>query len=333
MEKELLSVVATFKEFHTMLYGANITVWTDHKNLTFHNLTSQRVMRWRNFLEEYSPTFKYIEGPYNVLADAFSRLPRQTPTGEEENSSTSVPPTSDSHFYSFHFDDDDFLECFLNHPPLEEMQYPLDYALIRQNQFEDEALQNLRQQKPEEYQIMDMGSDIQLICQVKPDRPWRICVPTVMIDDIIRWYHLVLGHIGIVRLHQTIATHFVHPYLKVRIERIVKSCDTCLRAKLPGAGYGELPPREATLVPWYEVAVDLIGPWTLLVHGQEIEFNALTCIDPVSNLVEVQRIENKSATHVGMIFENLWLSRYPKPECCVHDITVTNLLALVSFAF
>ncbi len=82
----------------------------------------------------------------------------------------------------------------------------------------------------------------------------------------------------------------------------------------------ELPPREATLVvPWYKVAVDLIGPWTLLVHGQEIEFYALTCIDPVSNLVEVQRIENKSAAHVAMIFKNLWVARYPKPERCVHD--------------
>jgi hypothetical protein len=66
-------------------------------------------------------------------------------------------------------------------------------------------------------------------------------------------------------------------------------CNRCLRAKLPGAGYGKLLPREATLVPWYKVTVDLIGPWTLLVHDQEIEeFNALTsCINLVSNLVEI----------------------------------------------
>ncbi len=164
-----------------------------------------------------------------------------------------------------------------------------------------------------------MGNNVQLICQLRPDKPWRICIPTVMVDDIIRWYHLVLGHCGIVRLHvlghcgtihlhQTIATHFVHPFLKDRIERIVKSCDTCLRSKLPGAGYGLLPPREATLVPWYEVAVDLIGPWTISVHGVDIEFNALTCIDPVSNIVELVRIENKSAAHVGMLFENHWMA-------------------------
>ena len=105
----------------------------------------------------------------------------------------------------------------------------------------------------------------------------------------------------------------------VWIKLIVKTCDTCLRKKLPGAGYGELPPREATLVPWYEVAVDLIGPWQMLVHGHDMQFSALTCIDPVSNLVEIARIENKTPAHVGMVFENTWLARYPKPERCVHD--------------
>ena len=75
--------------------------------------------------------------------------------------------------------------------------------------------------------------------------------------------------------------------MKDQIERIVLSCESCSRSKLAGPGYGELPARETTLLPWYEVVVDLIGPWTLNVQDQELEFNALTCIDPVSNLVEI----------------------------------------------
>ena len=73
-EKELLSIVETLKEFHNILLGNQIRVYTDHKNLTYKKFNTERVMRWRLILEELGPELKYIKGENNVVFDALSRL-------------------------------------------------------------------------------------------------------------------------------------------------------------------------------------------------------------------------------------------------------------------
>jgi hypothetical protein len=45
-ERELLRIVETLKEFRTILLGIMIVVHTNHKNLTYNNFNTKRIMCW-----------------------------------------------------------------------------------------------------------------------------------------------------------------------------------------------------------------------------------------------------------------------------------------------
>jgi transposase InsO family protein len=331
-EKEILSIVETLKEYRTMLFGCHdIHIYTDHRNLTFNSLQTQRVLRWRLFIEEYGPTFHYIEGKKNLAADALSRLPcseRQTSAGsffghfqkKPSDFSRHTPVDRVDSFYSLVTEDPVLLECFVHLPDQNNVPFQMDYQTIAEAQAQDAVLLQQARAKPFQVRQRLLAPGIQVYCySAIPGGPWKIYLPAILLRNVVRWYHLALGHCGISRLADTLRMHFHHPDLHQVCEDEVRRCDPCQRHKNVGRGHGEHASREAPLLPWQDVAVDLIGPWTLSVGEQKISFSALTMIDMVTNLVEVVRVHNKTAAHVAMQFENTWLSRYPRPMNVIHD--------------
>ena len=134
-----------------------------------------------------------------------------------------------------------------------------------------------------------------IICYVKdhnnPYEIWKIALADQMVQPTIKWFHEVMGHPGQSRLNETLRQRYHHHKLRYYIDRF--KCEHCQKHKLPGKGYGLLPERELRIAPWEEVAIDLVGPWDIKVNGRTVQFNALTCIDTASNLVELIRVDNK----------------------------------------
>ena len=115
-----------------MLLGADIHVYTDHKNLTYNTLTTQRVLRWHLFIEDFHPTFHYIKGVDNVIADALSHLPQfDDSITEMELKSPNVTINNNTETFSIEFENDTLLESLLHHPNLpDEIIFPLEYPLL-----------------------------------------------------------------------------------------------------------------------------------------------------------------------------------------------------------
>ena len=271
-EKELLSIVETLKEFRTMLYGCpNIHVYTDHKNNTFHRLQTQRVLRWRLFLEDYGVHFHYIKGESNSLADALSRLPFD----ERQNSPDGKPMIDQQQqsFYSMAIDNDDLLDCFVNLPSSEGIPFVLDYNTIAEAQSRDARLEQLRQENAQQFVQQLLAPNTYVWSYIpKPDDPWKIYLPTELLEQTTRWYHLALSHQGQNRLYDTMAMHLYHPDLRRQVEAVVSRCDTCQRYKQVLRGHGHTATREASLHPWREIAVDLIGPGHLKWQDKRSNF-------------------------------------------------------------
>jgi hypothetical protein len=196
----------------------------------------------------------------------------------------------------------------------------LNYAHIHELQQQDKQLLALQVKYPDNYVNLQLDDNVNDINSYKKDltQPnWKIALPESMVVDTVKWFHLVMGHPGKKRLQEMLNQHYHHPRLRYHIDKL--KCEDCQKHKLAGRGYGFLPKQEVWIAPWEEFAINLIGPWKVKVSGQQVEFNALTCIDMALNLVKLIRIDNETAKHIRDKFTQSWLYQYPCPVQCLHD--------------
>jgi Integrase zinc binding domain len=279
------------------------------------------VLRWRLFLEDFNIRFHYIKGENNSFADALSRLPfseRHNPLDSPAIATGSitacsdVPGDSSQIFTSNAFHDDDLIDCFIHLPSMENLPFVMAYQMIAHAQAGDAWLPQFQQK------VLATNTTV-WVYLAEPNKPWKIYLPDALLPRAIQWYHLSLSHLGQSRLINTMSMTFYHPKLRQTVIAMIQKCAVCQLYKNVQRGHGNTAPRAASVIPWSEVAVDTIGPWTLEVATERVTFYALTIIDVVTNLVEIVRLDNKTSQHISVKFINTWLSRYPKPVACIYD--------------
>ena len=239
-EQELLSIVEVLKEFRNILLGHQITVYTDHRNLTHKNFNTDRVMRWRLTIEEYSPELVYIKGETNVVADALSRL------------ATKEEPLPNIEFISdqFGFDDKD----------LPDEMYPLKFQTLHDYQEKDQKLMKKLLEDSRYTLTAFHGGENKEIDLITRDE--KIVIPEQLQRRVVEWYHTFLCHPGETRTEQTIRQHFIFKGMRPLIHDICSKCSVCQKTKKHNKKYGLLPEKEA------EVIRGKSYVWISLVHTQ-----------------------------------------------------------------
>ena len=170
-------------------------------------------------------------------------------------------------------------------------------------------------------------------------RKVRLVIPTSeMQNRVIQWYHHYLQHPGTTRLEETIGAVMYWKDMRHMIQKHTKLCARCQLGKKHKRKYGHLPAKIATIIPWNQVCVDLVGPYTIKAKdGSILDFMCLTMIDPATGWFEivelpiaevsyvrkgeevVEVIIDKSSKCIARLFNKTWLSRYPKAMSIIYD--------------
>jgi hypothetical protein len=310
IEKELLSILEVFQEFRCYLWGRDIIIETDHKNLIYPKAQSQRVQNWQMLIADFAPReWRHRPGYLNIEPDTLSRYPIV-----EKKQGAASAATEDTD------EEANFELCMINYPD-DVNRFPCVFSDIQAAQQTDQQIMQWLNLSP--MFAMQTFHGVDLVCKLSQNNEWKIVLPEALIDDTMEWYHHVLGHAGTNSMINSIGRFFYFYKLHDRIEDYVARCESCQRNKNPGVPVGELPPRNETAVPFEDCAVDLIGPWKvdLPALGKDafVEFSALTVIDIATDLPVVVRIDDRTSRHVALKFDNNYLAFYPRPVRVIHD--------------
>jgi hypothetical protein len=235
IDKELLCVVATLREFRSMLLGAEQHIHTDHKYILNIGDSSQHRLCWISNVDEYGPELHYIEGPHNVITDTFSRLSRNDVSsplvGKKAANVVSSSESDNKHDSSYLslLDDRTIIDCLLN------LSCISSNKRRKKRDVNCSKTSNLHYYSVEHCYLnmshIQLGTVTRRLTMLKTYY-WRIALPENLIVPTIKWYHQVTGHPGSKRLYRQLSQRYYHRDLRRIVDYL--NCDFCQRNKLDG---------------------------------------------------------------------------------------------------
>ena len=306
IEKEAFGVVYCLTKLRPYLWGADFTVFTDHKplkSLFTSQMRNIKIQRWAVLIAEYGCEIKYHEGVKNIRADMLSRIkPSVTEFGTFD-----TEEYIDPHGFS---DEDSDLRLPLEADDLQQSEV----LLAQKEEFADlfnEVIAN-----GESDYITVNG----LLYSNKPVSPHaaqypRLVLPNKFRSRVINRCHIAAGHQATSKTLERVRDGYVWPGMRKTIMRQLKNCPTCRVHvnRQVHTKYSEMPLPAS---PMQIIGMDLIGLFVESTNGNRY---VLTIFDHCSGWAEAYPIPTKASIHVQSRLVNEFFSRHGFPEVIITD--------------
>ena len=199
---------------------------------------------------------------------------------------------------------------------LEEEEFPLCLSVINRHQQNNGPTRLLAKEKGFKKILIDQ---MPLIVTAED----KIVIPDSHKEAVLNWYHYFLNHPGESRMDLTIRKKLYWRGMTGDIKHFVKTCNTCKKFKKSRQKYGKLPLKDVKqeTIPWDVVQIDTIGPYTITSNtGKDLHLSCKTMIDPATGWFEIIEMKDtNNSADAARIFNNTWLSRYPRPKRVIMD--------------
>jgi hypothetical protein len=185
------------------------------------------------------------------------------------------------------------------------------YTMLSQLDFKIFGLETIKEQYAFDADFKDV------LLQCKAGRTWnkfvvtdgfvfrsnKLCIP----DGSVRMLLLqeahgggLMGHFGVKKTEDVLASHFFWPKMRRDVERFVARCTTCQKAKSRLNPHGLYMPLPVPSTPWEDISMDFILGLPRTKKGRDSIFVVVDRFSKMAHFIPCHKTDD--ATHIADLF-------------------------------